>query len=36
MIGKPVADGMPNPLGTEQAGAVLDTLITVPGSPGGG
>jgi hypothetical protein len=36
MIGKPIADGMPNPLGTEQAGAVLDTLITVPGSPGGG
>ena len=36
MIGKPIADGMPNPLSTEQAGDVLDKLITVPGSPGGG
>jgi hypothetical protein len=36
MAGKPAADGMPVPLSTEQAGAALDKLITVPGSPGGG
>jgi hypothetical protein len=36
MIGKPVADGLPIPLSTEQAGDGLDKLITVPGSPGGG
>jgi Ferritin-like domain len=36
MIGKPVSDGLPNPLSTEQAGDALDKLITVPGSPGGG
>jgi hypothetical protein len=36
MIGKPIADGLPIPLSTEQAGAALDKLITVPGSPGGG
>lgn len=36
MVGKPMADGMPNPLSTEQAGDALDKLITVPGSPGGG
>jgi hypothetical protein len=36
MVGKPVADGMPNPLDTEAAGDALDKLITVPGSPGGG
>jgi ferritin-like protein len=36
MIGKPVADGLPIPLSTEQAGDALDKLITVPGSPGGG
>src|SRR5262249_44650694 len=36
MLGKPVSDGLPNPLSTEQAGDALDKLITVPGSPGGG
>jgi len=36
MIGKPIADGLPIPLSTEQAGDALDKLITVPGSPGGG
>jgi hypothetical protein len=36
MIRKPVADGLPIPLSTEQAGAALDKLIAVPGSPGGG
>jgi hypothetical protein len=36
MIGRPVADGVPIPLDTEQAGDALDKLITVPGSPGGG
>jgi hypothetical protein len=36
MIGKPVSDGLPIPLSTEQAGDGLDKLITVPGSPGGG
>jgi hypothetical protein len=36
MIGKPAADGLPIPLGTDQAGDALDKLITVPGSPGGG
>jgi hypothetical protein len=36
MVGKPIADGMPNPLDTEAAGDALDKLITVPGSPGGG
>jgi Ferritin-like domain len=35
MAGEPVGDGLPNPLSTEQAGAALDRLITVPGSPGG-
>jgi hypothetical protein len=35
MAGRPVGDGLPNPLSTEQAGAALDKLITVPGSPGG-
>ena len=35
MAGKPVGEGLPNPLSTEQAGAALDKLITVPGSPGG-
>ena len=34
MAGKPVGEGLPNPLSTEQAGAALDKLITVPGSPG--
>jgi ferritin-like protein len=36
MVGRPIADGMPNPLDTEAAGDALDKLITVPGSPGGG
>jgi hypothetical protein len=36
MIGKPVAAGLPAPLDTGQAGDVLDKLLTVPGSPGGG
>jgi hypothetical protein len=35
MAGKAVGTGLPNPLSTEQAGAVLDRLISVPGSPGG-
>lgn len=35
MAGKPVGAGLPNPMSTEQAGAALDKLITVPGSPGG-
>lgn len=36
MAGGPAAAGLPNPIGTEQAGAALDKLLTVPGSPGGG
>jgi len=36
MAGGSAAAGLPNPLGTEQAGAALDKLLTVPGSPGGG
>jgi hypothetical protein len=36
MIGREMADGLPIPLSTEQAGDALDKLITVPGSPGGG
>ena len=36
MIGPPIADGLPIPLSTEQAGDALDKLISVPGSPGGG
>jgi hypothetical protein len=36
MIGKEMADGLPIPLSTDQAGDALDKLITVPGSPGGG
>ncbi len=36
MAGGPAAAGLPNPLSTEQAGAALDKLLTVPGSPGGG
>ncbi|MGZ6574748.1 MAG: hypothetical protein ACXVHJ_27375, partial [Solirubrobacteraceae bacterium] len=35
MAGKPVGEGLPNPLSTEQAGDALDKLISVPGSPGG-
>jgi ferritin-like protein len=34
MAGEPVGDGLPNPLSTEDAGAALDKLISVPGSPG--
>jgi hypothetical protein len=36
MAGSPAVTGMPNPLGTDQAGDALDKLLTVPGSPGGG
>jgi Ferritin-like domain len=36
MAGGSAAAGLPNPLGTEQAGDALDKLLTVPGSPGGG
>jgi hypothetical protein len=36
MNGKAPIGGLPTPLETEQAGAVLDKLLTVPGSPGGG
>jgi Ferritin-like domain len=36
MAGQPAAGGLPEPLSTEQAGATLDSLLTVPGSPGGG
>ena len=36
MAGGPAAAGLPNPLGTDQAGGALDKLLTVPGSPGGG
>ncbi|MGZ8632560.1 MAG: ferritin-like domain-containing protein [Solirubrobacteraceae bacterium] len=36
MAGRPAAGGLPTPLDTEQAGDVLDRLIIVPGSPGGG
>jgi Ferritin-like domain len=35
MAGGPAAPGLPNPIGTDQAGAALDKLLTVPGSPGG-
>jgi Ferritin-like domain len=35
MSGKAVGDGLPNPMSTEEAGAALDKLISVPGSPGG-
>jgi Ferritin-like domain len=35
MAGAPVAAGLPIPMATEQAGAALDKLVTVPGSPGG-
>jgi hypothetical protein len=36
MAGGPVTTGLPNPMGTDQAGDALDKLLTVPGSPGGG
>ena len=35
MAGKPAAAGLPIPMSTEEAGAALDKLLTVPGSPGG-
>jgi hypothetical protein len=35
MVGKAVGQGLPNPMTTDDAGAALDKLITVPGSPGG-
>jgi Ferritin-like domain len=35
MAGQPVAAGLPIPMSTEAAGAALDKLLTVPGSPGG-
>ena len=36
MDGRPAIGGLPTALTTEQAGDVLDKLLTVPGSPGGG
>lgn len=36
MAGGAPAPGLPNPIGTDQAGDALDKLLTVPGSPGGG
>ena len=36
MKGEAPIGGLPTPLDTEQAGDVLDKLLTVPGSPGGG
>jgi hypothetical protein len=36
MAGGTPAPGLPNPIGTDQAGDALDKLLTVPGSPGGG
>jgi Ferritin-like domain len=35
MAGKAVGAGLPNPMSTDEAGAALDKLISVPGSPGG-
>jgi hypothetical protein len=35
MNGKASIGGLPSPLDTEQAGDVLDKLLTIPGSPGG-
>ena len=35
MAGRAVGQGLPSPMTTEDAGAALDKLITVPGSPGG-
>jgi hypothetical protein len=35
MAGKAVGQGLPSPMTTDDAGAALDKLITVPGSPGG-
>jgi ferritin-like protein len=36
MNGKASIGGLPSPLDTDQAGDVLDKLLTIPGSPGGG
>jgi hypothetical protein len=36
MNGKASIGGLPSPLDTEQAGDVLDRLLTIPGSPGEG
>ena len=36
MKGKAPIGGLPTPLDTQQAGDVLDKLLTIPGSPGGG
>ena len=36
MNGNASIGGLPSPLDTEQAGDVLDKLLTIPGSPGGG
>jgi hypothetical protein len=36
MNGRAGIGGMPSPLDTSQAGDVLDKLLTIPGSPGGG
>jgi hypothetical protein len=35
MAGMAVGQGLPNPMSTDDAGAALDKLIAVPGSPGG-
>jgi hypothetical protein len=35
MAGQAVGQGLPSPMTTDDAGAALDKLITVPGSPGG-
>jgi hypothetical protein len=35
MAGQAAGPGLPNPMSTDDAGAALDKLITVPGSPGG-
>ena len=34
MNGKASIGGLPSPLDTDQAGDVLDKLLTIPGSPG--
>jgi len=36
MNGKAPIGGLPTPLDTQQAGDLLDKLLTIPGSPGGG
>jgi hypothetical protein len=35
MAGQAVGRGLPSPMTTDHAGAALDKLVTVPGSPGG-